>query len=78
MSDEILGYPNLEDVGVKPYKVAEKMPFEMRVSKAFGYFEPTSIHDDPVIPDPIPLNRIQERAIVAKSRVGLLESVGLN
>jgi hypothetical protein len=77
LTDEVLGLPNLTDLGVNPFPVTVKMPFEMQVLKAFGHFLPESVREDPYVPDPKPLTRMEEKAILAASSQSIPKLIGL-
>jgi hypothetical protein len=74
-----LGLPSLYDLGVNPVKVAHKMPFELRGPlTAYAYYTPDSIFDDPVVPPPKALSRLEEKRIIENSKQNLSKVLGLN
>lgn len=76
LSDDILGLPNLADLGVDPAPVTEKMPFETHVKRAFGYYYP-EVEEMPAIADPVPLENFEARKAIRESKVTLTQQLGL-
>ena len=69
LSEEILGLPNLEDLGVKPQYVKDKMPFELLYHRAYAHYRPESVEEEPpIVDDPVPLTRAEERTMVMMNR----------
>ena len=69
LSEEVLGLPALADLGVKTHQVKDKMPFELLLHRAYAHYRPESSEDArPLVEDPVPLTRAEERNIVEMSR----------
>ena len=69
MSEEVLGLPSLEDLGVKPNYVKDKMPFELMLHQAYAHYRPETVEEEPpIVDDPVPLTRAEERNTVALNR----------
>jgi NADH dehydrogenase (ubiquinone) 1 alpha subcomplex subunit 9 len=68
LSDDILGLPNLLDLGVKAAPVGEKMPFELIHVRAFAHYQPYDPEDILKIPDPIPLDTVEAKRIKDRAR----------
>ena len=77
LSDEILGYPNLSDLGVTPAAVTERMPNEMHINLKCGYWQPLTADEEPEPEPPTPLTRIEEKSIISGNKVGLLQQFGI-
>ena len=77
LSDEILGLPNLEDLGIKAQSVVEKMPFEIKVHAMYQHHFPQTPDDIPNPPPPRPLSRLEEKEVLKKNHTGVLASLGI-
>lgn len=63
LTDEVVGLPNLEDLGVKLNKVTVEMPWVLDPFRAFRYHVYYSLADRPVIHPLKPLSGFEERAL---------------
>ena len=64
-----MGLPTLDDLGVKPHYVRDKMPFELVMHKAYAHYRPESVEEEPpIVDDPVPLSRAEERNMVAMNK----------
>merc|ERR1712096_224536 len=63
LTEEVLGLPTLEDLGVKPNKVQDEMPWVLDPHRAFRYHTYFSLADRPVIHPLHPISRLEERAL---------------
>ena len=77
LSDDILGLPNLEDLGVKPAKVTDKMPFELLRRSAFMSHFPETPDDIPNPPPPKALSRLEEKEIRRLAKTSPFEAIGI-
>jgi len=69
LSEEVLGLPSLENLGVKPHYVVDKMPFEFHQHRAYAHYRPELAGEiPPVVEDPVPLSMAEERNMVALNR----------
>jgi len=63
LTDDVLGLPSLEDLGVKLNTVTQEMPWVLDPFRAFRYHKYYSLADRPVIHPLHPINGFQERAM---------------
>ena len=63
LTDEVLGLPSLEDLGVKLNKVTDEMPWVLDPHRAFRYHTYYSLADRPVIHPLKPISGLEERAM---------------
>lgn len=78
ISDEILDFDNLSDLGVKTSTLAEKMPYELEVHKKYAHYYCERLKDELPAPLPKPLNRIEERQVLAQEKSGgMLQLLGI-
>merc|ERR1711890_114892 len=63
LTDEVLGLPSLEDLGVKLNKVKDEMPWVLDPFRAFRYHTYYSLADRPVIHPLHPLSGFEERGL---------------
>lgn len=75
ISDETEGYPDLTDLGVKLSTVEQRMPWELSVRDAFGYYYYETLDEKPVVLPPTPVSFSEERAIKMQRGNGLLNMV---
>lgn len=80
LTDEVLGLPTLEDLGVKLNKVKNEMPWVLDPHRAFRYHTYFSLADKPVIHPLHPISGFEERALQHELDKGskLLAMFGLN
>ena len=79
LTDDVLGLPNLEDLGVKLNHVKDEMPWVLDPYRAFRYHTYFSLADRPVIHPLKPIDGFQERALEKELEKGskLVEMLGL-
>merc|ERR1719361_2715212 len=62
-TDEVVGLPSIEDLGVKLNKVKDEMPWVLDPFRAFRYHTYYSLADKPVIHPLHPITGFQERSL---------------
>lgn len=80
LTDEVLGLPSLEDLGVKVNKVQDEMPWVLDPHRAFRYHTYFSLSDKPVIHPLKPISGFEERALQKELQKGskMLAMLGVN
>jgi hypothetical protein len=80
LTDLPTGLPTLEDLGVTPASVPEKMPWELEYYRAFKFHRYWHFAQRPAIHPLVPITRLEEKQIEDKKAIakGLLHSIGLN
>jgi hypothetical protein len=68
---------SLVELGVRAASVVDKMPFEMEVHRQYAHYRPENIEDVPIVEDPVPLTRVQQRDIVRQGKISVLDHLGL-
>jgi len=66
LTDEVLGLPSLEDLGVKLNTVSKEMPWVLDPFRAFRYHTYYSLADRPVIHPLKPISGYEERALLGE------------
>ena len=72
ISDEVLGYDTLLDLGVKTAPLIEKMPAELEIHKKYGHYHAERLVDEMPASLPKPLTRVEERKFLAEEKMGFL------
>jgi len=80
MTDEVLGLPSIEDLGVKLNKVKDEMPWVLDPFRAFRFHTYYSLADRPKIHDLHPITGYQERSLQKELDRGskMLSMFGIN
>ena len=80
LTDEVLGLPGLEDLGVKVNKVQDEMPWVLDPHRAFRYHTYFSLTDKPVIHPLKPISGFEERALQKELQKGskMLAMLGIH
>lgn len=80
MTDEVVGLPSIEDLGVKLNKVKDEMPWVLDPFRAFRYHTYYSLADKPVIHPLHPITGFQERSLQKELDRGnkMLAMFGIN
>ena len=80
LSDEPLGLPTLNDLGVTPGTVQEKMPYELEAFRAFKYHVYWHFAQRPPIHPLVPISRLEEKQLLEEESFtkNLLSSLGLH
>jgi len=80
MTDEVLGLPSIEDLGVKLNKVKDEMPWVLDPFRAFRFHTYYSLADRPKIHPLEPITGYQERSLQKELESGskMLSMFGIN
>lgn len=80
LTDEPIGLPTLEDLGVTPGTVQEKMPYELEAFRAYKWHVYWHFAQRPPIHPLLPISRLEEKQILEgdSATKNLLHSFGLN
>merc|ERR1712083_1052014 len=75
ISDNLEGYPNLTDLGVKLHSIEEKMPWEVSPFDLYAYYHYEGCDEKPVATPPKYLSMADERMLKIKRGKGLAISL---
>lgn len=80
LTDEPIGLPTLEDLGVTPGTVQEKMPYELEAFRAYKWHVYWHFAQRPPIHPLLPISRLEEKQILEgdSATKNLLHAFGLN
>ena len=54
----------------------DKMPFELLLHRAYAHYRPESVDEEPpIVDDPVPLSRTEERNMVGMNREPLYKAL---
>ena len=79
LTDNPTGLPTLEDLGVYPASVQERMPYELELFRAFRYYYYQKFDDIPIIHPLVPLTRLEEKALLENKSTAnsVMKALGL-
>jgi len=80
MTDEVLGLPSIEDLGVKLNKVKDEMPWVLEPHRAFRFHKYYALADRPKVHPLYPITGFQERSLQKEldRTANMLKMFGIN